>query len=94
MGNYILNGHEPVEVHDIMVWAEAMNGDRRVEQTHIGDILISTVFLGIDHSHGSGPPILFETMIFGGKHEGYQERYATWDEAVEGHKRACELVKQ
>lgn len=34
----------------------------------------------------------FETMIFGGEHDQYQERYSTWDEAEAGHKRAIELV--
>ena len=31
-------------------------------------------------------------MIFGGKHDGWQERYHTYDEAMEGHKRLCEMV--
>ncbi len=35
---------------------------------------------------------LFETMIFGGANDGYQERYATWDEAERGHKRICEEI--
>ena len=65
---------------------------------HVGDdtvegIRISTVFLGIDHSFG-GVPILFETMIFGGVHDDYQERYCTWIEALAGHKRAVELVNE
>lgn len=46
---------------------------------------VSTVFLSLDHNWGDGPPILFETMIFGGEHDGYQERYRTWEEAEEGH---------
>jgi hypothetical protein len=29
-----------------------------------GKIHISTVFLSLDHGWGSGPPVLFETMIF------------------------------
>ena len=37
-------------------------------------------------------PILFETMIFGGEHDQYQERYATREEAVEGHARAVAPV--
>ena len=27
--------------------------------------IVSTVWLGLDHAHGDGPPILFETMVFG-----------------------------
>lgn len=71
---------------------------RRVDQSFMIDkegdsITVSTVFLGLDHNYGIGPPVLFETMIFGGEHDGYQERYCTWDEAVEGHEVAKKLIK-
>jgi len=47
---------------------------------------VSTVFLALDHSHGQpGPPILFETMVFGGPLDSKQRRYAYWAEAIEGH---------
>jgi len=46
---------------------------------------ISTVFLGIDHNFGDGPPLLFETMVFGGKLDQEQDRYSTYDEAITGH---------
>lgn len=47
---------------------------------------VSTVFLAINHSHTlTGPPVLFETMVFGGPLGGEQDRYHTWDEAVAGH---------
>lgn len=29
------------------------------------EVLVSTVWLGIDHSWGNGPPLIFETMVFG-----------------------------
>lgn len=93
MKNYILVGKEPKQVDDIMEWAKSFEGSNRtVEKTTIGDVDISTVFLGLDHSFGGGEPLLFETMIFGGDDDGYQERYSTWDEAVKGHKFACEKV--
>src|SRR5258706_13563526 len=40
--------------------------DRHVAKTDFGDVRVSTVFLGFDRSFGQGPPLLFETMIFGG----------------------------
>jgi len=93
MNNYILEGKQPKKVDDILEWAKSFETQSRiVEQTNIGDIKVSTVFLGIDHSFNRGKPILFETMIFGGDEDGYQERYSTWDEAVDGHKFACEKV--
>lgn len=55
---------------------------------------VSTVFLGLDHNWGIGPPLLFETMIFGGVHDEYQERYSIWDEAEAGHARAVALARE
>lgn len=40
-----------------------------------------------------GPPIVFETMIFGGANDEYQERCSTWEEAEAMHKRACKLAE-
>ena len=40
---------------------------RRVAQNYVGDVHVSTVFLPIDHGWGEGPPVLFETMVFGYK---------------------------
>lgn len=38
---------------------------RRVDATIIGDVRVSTVWLGLDHGDGGdGPPLIFETMIF------------------------------
>jgi hypothetical protein len=45
------------------------------------DVRVSTVFLGIDHSFDEGVPVLWETMIFGGPHNDYQERYTSLDDA-------------
>lgn len=62
----------------------------RVGKTKIGPYEISTVFLVVNHDHGSGNPVLFETMVFtddpGLIDDGYeQRRYRTWQEALEGH---------
>ena len=51
---------------------------------------VSTVFLGIDHSWLGGPPILFETMIFGGQFDEVQKRYCTMEEAIDGHAKLME----
>jgi len=49
-------------------------------------ILVSTVFLGIDHNWSDqGPPILWETMVFGGPDDGAQQRYCSKDAALVGH---------
>lgn len=48
---------------------------------------LSTVWMGLDHSFGRGPPLIFETMEFAGHGHVYQEhgRWATLAEALEGH---------
>ena len=66
----------------------------KVRKEQFGSVSVSTVFLGMDHSFGGGSPVLFETMIFGGEHDQYQERYCTWDEAEKGHQIACDLVNK
>lgn len=94
MKYYILEDKKPVPVDDLMEWGRWFENRENsiVEKTTIGDSDVSTVFLGLNHRYGEGEPVLFETMIFGGDEDGYQERYCTWDEAVEGHKFACEKV--
>ena len=69
-------------------------GNRRVAYHETGDTSVSTVFLIVDHRFDStiGPPIVFETMVFGGPMDGLQWRYCTWDEAAQGHTKACAKV--
>jgi hypothetical protein len=67
----------------------------RVGLTKILWITVSTVFLGIDHRFDLSPgtkPILWETMIFGGKHDQYQQRYTSEADAKNGHIVAVLLV--
>jgi hypothetical protein len=92
---YYLEGKEIKSTKDITEWAIHLDYDNKiVEQTTIQGVFISTVFLGIDHGWGSDVPILFETMVFGGKYNEYQWRYATWDEAYKGHHEVCAMVSE
>jgi len=94
MEQYILNGHEAVPCEDLMEWARWFESPEkcRVAETVRGKIRVSTVFLGLNRSFGDGPPLLFETMIFDGDQKQYQDRYSTWAEAEDGHKKACALA--
>lgn len=66
-----------------------------IQQDRIGkEIEVSTVWLGIDHGFGMTKPIIFETMIFGGKHNQYQRRYSTIQDALKGHEAAVRLVRR
>lgn len=94
---YYLKGKTIMTTTSIWKYGEEMEKNYIVQQTTIGDVFVSTVFLGVDHrSHFSdpGPLILFETMIFGGAADQYQERYETYKQAEEGHKKACDMILQ
>ncbi len=85
-GLYILNGKTPVLVESIEAWGRWWEtAERHVANLQDGDVHVSTVFLGIDHQFGSGPPLLFETMVFGGPLDEEQERCSTWEEAEQMH---------
>jgi len=91
---YILKGKKFVPEYDLIKWATWFEtAECHVADDTFGKIRVSTIFLGLDHNFGGGKPILFETMIFGGKHDQYQERYHTWEEAEKGHKKAVKLVE-
>jgi hypothetical protein len=94
---YILDEHgNPQPCHDLMKWAtwfETAADAKRVALDEIGGVRVSTVFLGVDHNWGEGPPLIYETMIFGGPHDDYQERYSTREEALAGHANAVALVR-
>lgn len=54
--------------------------------------LVSTVWLALDHNHGYGPPVLFETMVFGEGDAQDCQRYGTELEARIGHTETVALV--
>jgi hypothetical protein len=84
--NYILEGQDPVACEDTLTWARWYEtADRKVASDHVGDVRISTVFLGLDHGWGEGEPVLFETMVFGGAMDEEMDRYCTWRAAETGH---------
>ena len=99
---YILNADGDPEPCDALLtwaaWMEANQQNRQVSDDYDeGDpekkIRVSTVFLGLDHRHfGEGPPILYETLVFGGALDGTMERYATREEAAIGHQEMCARV--
>lgn len=95
-GYWILDkDRQPVRVDDAKVWAEFFSSPERiVAQEMIGNVKVSTVFLGLDHQFGDGPPLLFETMIFGGKHDEFCDRCATWEEVEIMHQQAVLKVEQ
>lgn len=69
MDCYILQGKTVVPAADLDEWGQWFETTNRVvAQTRVANgVEVSTVFLGRDHAFGGGEPLLFETLIFGGK---------------------------
>lgn len=98
MGAAILRGHEVVPCDNTLEWAAWCETANR----HVGDtkvtrgVRVSTVFLGLDHSHGRGKPKWFETMTFRDRtgDTDMVRRYTTWEEAEAGHARTVERERR
>lgn len=86
---YILDGEgNPEPMPDLATWGQwCMLANRTLQRSEVNGLLVSTVFLGMDHSYGSGPPLLWETMVFqeGSSMDVECQRYATRSEALAGH---------
>jgi hypothetical protein len=68
--------------------------NRRVGLTRIADgISVSTIFTGLDLIPSDGPPLLFETEVFGGEYGGCRWNFATWDDAKIGHEIIAETLR-
>lgn len=81
-------GGEPMPFTDTLDWAQHHEDAIQEGRIHVADTYItshervSTVFLGIDYNFmPDGPPILWETMIFGGLRDGEMWRYSDREEA-------------
>lgn len=99
-GFYILVNYKLVRV-GLLEWAMWLEDDnnRSIEYTKISDTNVSTVFFGIDHNFCfddlvTHRPILFESMVFGGRLNGFQWRYSTLGEAKQGHYALVEAVRE
>jgi hypothetical protein len=97
---YILNRlGEPVLEPDLLKWARWFEtAERHVAEDTISGVRVSTVVLGLDHAHGGGPPVLYETMIFCDDESWakdlneFQRRYSTLVEAKAGHAEAVSKI--
>lgn len=95
MDYWVLDEHHNTIPADRDQWATFFDSsdDRVVRQDSLsGGVMVSTVFLGIDHSMGGKTPLLFETMVFGSDWSDYTRRYTSWDEAEIGHYETLAMV--
>jgi hypothetical protein len=82
---------------DLMIWGRWIESakNRIVKQEMIGDVRVSTVFLGLDHSFvDDEPPILWETMVFGGSHDHDMDRCSgTLEQAEAMHEKMVAKIR-
>ena len=98
MGRYDMNMYDREGNQiDMKRFSELLGepGYKILQQTKLGGLLISTVWIGIDMSFTGGPPVIFESMVFDQDENKPEElgegvetyRYCTEAEALEGHHR-------
>jgi hypothetical protein len=93
---YVLNENgQPVAEPDPAIWWLWMAKNKRgVCYDELGAAQISTVFLGMDFSFGEGPPVLWETLVFGSAFDDVTTRCRGSREQAEAmHARMVERVK-
>lgn len=107
VGQYILNdAGEIVPERDLLKWAAWLQTTkhRQVAFNHIDNLVVSTIFLGLDQDalgvarglsdSATYHPLIWETMIFYAHKVLYQERYRSREEAVKGHAEALQRARQ
>lgn len=67
---------------------------RVVARDFVGRTEVCTVWLGFDHSFRGRVPLLFETIVFGGRMDQYQRRYTTEEAARTGHDKVLASVRR
>lgn len=102
---YILDGREvrpAASYEEYFRWRDAQRGKHpratfQVAAEEVNDVTVSTVFLGLDHGWGEGPPQVFETMTFDHRADPTCDqfcwRYTTLDEAEAGHKAVVVAIR-
>ena len=67
---------------------------RVVARDFVDKVEVCTVWLGFDHSFRGREPVLFETVVFGGRMDQYHRRYTSEAAAQEGHARVLASVRR
>jgi hypothetical protein len=86
----------------LMAWAVAFENMeyRRIAWTELpGRRHVSTVWMGLDHAFGDGPPLIFESMAFQKTGKPFRdeldcERYSTEAEARAGHEAMVRRLRE
>lgn len=89
MSHYILDGRVPKRTDPVSWQRWYKSADRVVARTEIGpDIVISTVFVGLDLGCDPDRPLVFETEVMEAgvaSVDARRVRFQTWAEAERGN---------
>lgn len=87
---YILKDTEPQPCENLEEWAMWMDESNcRIARDEVGNVSVSTVFLGVASGEVDGIPVLFETMVLP---SNLVRRYTTHQQALAGHSQiVCDL---
>lgn len=97
---YILDrSGQPVACRSVRLWARWMEcvENAKVRQDHVclpryGKVLVSTIFMGLDHNtSGKGPALLWETTIVDGPSD-MTRQFATREQALDYHRALLRLL--
>lgn len=98
---YVLNADRTVSrMDDYVEWMKRFGTDaRQIARTEMLDgRIVSTEFLAIDFNHSnSGPPMLFETVVFSSEKdlsEEWMEHCSTYAQALEQHARGVKEAER
>jgi hypothetical protein len=104
--HWMLKDGEPFETDPLTwaAWFETSGDERRVAETTVGEVWISTVFLAVDLQASldrTHAPILWETAAFGPSPAGHSigsmldaARYTSKADALAGHRRMVDHYRQ
>jgi hypothetical protein len=75
-------------------WFEDSGAERQLHRARPAQgVTVSTVFTGFDLAfQNQGPPLLWETRIFGGPYDCYVEAATTREEATRTHDRIVKAI--
>jgi hypothetical protein len=89
---YILKDKVPV-LTNRETWNTFIKEPPQIGNDTIGDVGVSTIFIGMTLKPSDGAPLLFETMIYGGEFDREEEWYSTYEKAEAGHALWVAIVK-
>jgi hypothetical protein len=97
MWGFEMSDHYDIDGNPITMdeWTELFRDKSKkiLRKTSVGSLEVSTVWLGLDHGFGASPPLIFETMIFGGGLNNPCWRWTNKHDAVTGHHAVVDALK-